>query len=144
MREVAEAASVRQDQLTALQDELSTLRQEVVTARDNESQAKTQIEALNQKYEDTFDDLRDHEYHLHAVICHGGSTGASGHYWVWIFDFEQRVWYNYNDRTVRVHKDNEKVLKDLSASDQPYYIAYVRRDNLELITDSKRINNSTI
>ncbi|TLS23968.1 hypothetical protein PpBr36_08265 [Pyricularia pennisetigena] len=107
----------------------------------DETDSEAEAEAKRKKYEDTFDDLRDHEYHLHAVICHGGSTGASGHYWVWIYDFEQRVWYNYNDRTVRVHRDNEKVLKDLSASDQPYYIAYVRRDNLDLVSIPRRADS---
>ncbi|KAL8289253.1 hypothetical protein RB597_001043 [Gaeumannomyces tritici] len=99
---------------------------------------EAEAEALRAKYDDSFDDLREHEYLIHAVICHGGSTGASGHYWVWIYDFEKQVWFNYNDRTVRVHADGEKVLKDLSASDQPYYIAYVRRDSLNLVSIPRR------
>ena len=99
---------------------------------------EAEAEALRAKYDDNFEDLREHEYLIHAVICHGGSTGASGHYWVWIYDFEKHVWFNYNDRTVRVHEDGEKVLADLSASDQPYYIAYVRRDSLDLVSIPRR------
>ncbi|KUI56397.1 Ubiquitin carboxyl-terminal hydrolase 2 [Cytospora mali] len=76
-----------------------------------------------------FSDMADVAYRLHAVICHGGGLGF-GHYWVWIYDFDENVWRSYNDERVEVHRDEEKVLKDLNSSGSPYYVAYVREDEI--------------
>lgn len=85
-----------------------------------------------------FSDMKQHRYRLHAVICHGGNLG-SGHYWVWIYDFEQRVWRRYNDTAVEVEPDSEKVLKELNNSSHPYYVAYVRESDVdELVTVPRR------
>ncbi|ROW02450.1 hypothetical protein VMCG_06123 [Cytospora schulzeri] len=76
-----------------------------------------------------FSDMKDVVYRLHAVICHGGGLGF-GHYWVWIYDFDENVWRSYNDERVEVHRDEEKVLNDLNSSGRPYYVAYVREDEI--------------
>lgn len=76
-----------------------------------------------------FSDMKDVTYRLHAVICHGGGLGF-GHYWVWIYDFDDNVWRSYNDERVEVHRDEEKVLSDLNSSGRPYYVAYVREDEI--------------
>lgn len=77
-----------------------------------------------------FTDMRNVVYRLHAVICHGGGLG-SGHYWVWIYDFEKNVWRSYNDERVEVHADKDKVLNDLNNGASPYYVAYVREDEVD-------------
>lgn len=76
-----------------------------------------------------FDDMKDVAYRLHAVICHGGGYG-SGHYWVWIYDFEKELWRKYNDEMVEVHTDKAKVLADLNGSGNPYYVAYIRDEEV--------------
>lgn len=87
-----------------------------------------------------FTDMHDVAYRLHAVICHGGGYG-SGHYWVWIYDFEKDLWRKYNDETVEVHTDNTKVLTDLNASGHPYYVAYVRADDVSrLVSVPQRLS----
>lgn len=86
-----------------------------------------------------FSEMNEMAYRLHAVICHGGGYG-SGHYWVWIYDFEKDLWRKYNDETVDVHLDNLKVLTDLNASGYPYYVAYVRADEVgRLVTVPQRL-----
>lgn len=77
-----------------------------------------------------FADMTDAAYRLHAVICHGGGLG-SGHYWVWIYDFEKNVWRSYNDERVEVYADKDKVLNDLNSGASPYYVAYVREDQVD-------------
>lgn len=77
-----------------------------------------------------FTDMRNVAYRLHAVICHGGGLG-SGHYWVWIYDFEKKMWRSYNDERVEVHADKDKVLNDLNNGASPYYVAYVREDEVD-------------
>lgn len=67
-------------------------------------------------------------YRLHAVICHRGHL-TSGHYWVWIHDFEANVWRWYNDADVKENKDTAEVLQTLSTSGEPYYLCYVRDED---------------
>lgn len=87
--------------------------------------------------EDHNDNSREHAYSLEAVICHRGVLNA-GHYWVWIHDFEADVWRCYNDASVRVEPDTEKVLKELS-SGEPYYLCYVRdKDKEDWVSVPKR------
>lgn len=69
-------------------------------------------------------------YRLHAVICHRGHL-MSGHYWVWIHDFEANVWRWYNDADVKENKDTAEVLRTLSTSGEPYYLCYVRDEDKE-------------
>lgn len=74
------------------------------------------------------DELKNIPYRLHAVICHRGQL-MSGHYWVWIHDFEDNVWRWYNDADVKENKDTEEVLRTLSTSGEPYFLCYVRDDD---------------
>lgn len=95
---------------------------------------------ITQELAEIFTDMHDIAYRLHAVICHGGGYG-SGHYWVWIYDFEKNLWRKYNDETIEVHADNRKVLMDLNASGYPYYVAYVRADDVSrLVSVPQRLS----
>jgi len=87
--------------------------------------------AFREELDGMFAEDHNEAYRLHAVICHAGSTGRSGHYWVWIFDFEKRVWRKYNDSSVTEEADADKVLAQLSAAGEPYYLAYVRADQIQ-------------
>ncbi|EOO01972.1 putative ubiquitin carboxyl-terminal hydrolase protein [Phaeoacremonium minimum UCRPA7] len=88
---------------------------------------------------DHFTDLTQHRYRLHAVICHGGNL-TSGHYWVFIYDFEENLWRRYNDEKVIVEEDSTKVLAELNSSSSPYYIAYVRESDVhELVSVPRRL-----
>jgi ubiquitin carboxyl-terminal hydrolase 25 len=87
-------------------------------------------QAYRSELEGLFEDMKDEEYCLHAVICHAGQTGRSGHYWVWIFDFEKNVWRKYNDSSVTEQPDKDEVMKELCTRGEPYYLAYVRREDV--------------
>ena len=85
-----------------------------------------------------FSSSSEHAYRLEAVICHRGLLHA-GHYWVWIHDFEKGVWRCYNDASVVVERDTEKVLRDLSNGGEPYYLCYVRdKDKEDWVSVPKR------
>ncbi|KAI3393155.1 hypothetical protein diail_4680 [Diaporthe ilicicola] len=89
-----------------------------------------------------FSDMTSIAYRLHAVICHGGGLG-SGHYWVWIYDFDKNVWRSYNDERVEVHADKDKVLNDLNNGASPYYVAYVREDQVDRLVKIPERNLAT-
>ena len=71
---------------------------------------------------------KNHPYRLQAVICHTGRL-TSGHYWVWIHDFEKSVWRKYNDEFVEENPETDAVLKQLNESGHPYYLCYVRDED---------------
>lgn len=89
-----------------------------------ESELRQRQEAL----EGSMSSQKQISYRLHAVICHRGHL-TSGHYWVWIHDFEANVWRWYNDADVKENKDTAEVLQTLSTSGEPYYLCYVRDED---------------
>jgi ubiquitin carboxyl-terminal hydrolase 25 len=87
--------------------------------------------------ENYYSKLKSNPYRLHAVICHRGQL-MSGHYWVWIYDFEQDVWRKYNDSNVEVKRSTDEVLNTLSTSGEPYFLCYVRDEDKEKYVDVPR------
>jgi ubiquitin carboxyl-terminal hydrolase 25 len=58
-----------------------------------------QMKELDLQIASIFEDCRDHPYRLHAVFMHRGSAGG-GHYWIYIYDFQNNIWRDYNDERV--------------------------------------------
>ena len=83
------------------------------------------------------------EYHLHAVICHLGTSSRAGHYWVWIRDFETGIWYKYNDTTV-TQANEAAVLAQLNNSGDAHFLAYVRKDKVKEIVDIRQRRNQSV
>ncbi|KAL1843591.1 hypothetical protein VTJ49DRAFT_874 [Mycothermus thermophilus] len=98
---------------------------------------KAEREALIAERDGFFDEFRSVPYRLHAVVCHAGSTARAGHYWVWIHDFERDVWRKYNDTTVTVHPA-EFVFEQLNTKGEPYYLAYVKADEVHNLVSVPR------
>ncbi|KAJ2992138.1 hypothetical protein NUW58_g2271 [Xylaria curta] len=85
-----------------------------------------EISDLKREEANAFSSMKQHKYCLHAMICHGGGMHA-GHYWVWVRDFKNQVWYKYNDSLVtKDSRDSQQVIDELNNSGDPYYVAYVR------------------
>lgn len=95
-----------------------------------EAEATWEKGQLLAEREQLFDGMEEYLYRLHAVVCHAGTTAAAGHYWVWIYDFEDDLWRKYNDTTVSVHPA-EEVFEQLNSRGEPYYVAYVRAENVK-------------
>lgn len=104
-------------------------------AADFATTAKSQEDVIRAELGHIFDNMNSHTYRLHAVICHGGERSTSGHYWVWIFDFEKSIWRKYNDTVVSENYDTEAVLGMLSSKGEPYYLAYVRSEDKDALVD---------
>ncbi|EFX00765.1 ubiquitin c-terminal hydrolase [Grosmannia clavigera kw1407] len=99
------------------------------------TRASAEAETLRSELDGVFAGLQEHEYRLHAVICHAGQTGKSGHYWVWVYDFARQLWRRYNDSVVTEEPDTEKVMRQLSTQGEPYYLAYVRAQDVDQMVD---------
>lgn len=90
------------------------------------SLADMMASSLRKERDELLATMETYKYCLHSVICHAGQSAKSGHYWVWIYDFEQNIWRKYNDRTVTESPDTQAVLQELSTRGEPYYVMYVR------------------
>jgi len=90
------------------------------------------IATLKQKLSEQFTNLTQYEYKLQTVFIHRGEAG-SGHYWIYVYDFENDTWREYNDEYVSVVKDRRRIFENQSGG-TPYYLAYVRsKDKKELV-----------
>jgi ubiquitin carboxyl-terminal hydrolase 25/28 len=98
---------------------------------------RTELREREEALERYYSGLKNNPYRLHAVICHRGQL-MSGHYWVWIYDFEQDVWRKYNDSSVEVKRSTAEVLAILSTSGEPYFLCYVRDEDKEKFVDVPR------
>ena len=98
---------------------------------------------LFQQIETNFTDMRKHPYCLHAAFFHRG-TDASGHYWVYIYDFKKEIWRRYNDGYVTEIKDTNEIFRAPSEADKgsysgppnPYVLIYVRSDIKDELVES--------
>ncbi|KAK7423213.1 ubiquitin-specific protease ubp2 [Neonectria magnoliae] len=95
---------------------------------------KEELRQREEALEKHYSGLKNIPYRLHAVICHRGHL-TSGHYWVWIHDFEQNVWRKYNDSNVEANPSTNEVLASLSTSGEPYFLCYVRDHDKDAYVD---------
>lgn len=102
--------------------------------------AREKIEKYSQAIDGLFSSYTKEKYWLHAVICHSGRLNA-GHYWIWIRDFKEGVWRNYNDERVESESDTSVVLKRLNEAGAPYFLCYVRDEDKETaVSVPKRVS----
>ncbi|KAL1875337.1 hypothetical protein VTK73DRAFT_10121 [Phialemonium thermophilum] len=120
------------------EDEIEMLP-DVLSPRELNERASIEKADLQKELETLFEGFKTYQYRLHSVICHAGQTAKSGHYWVWIYDFEQQVWRKYNDRRVTEERDSQVVLTELATKGEPYYLMYVRdQDKHDLVSVPRR------
>lgn len=86
------------------------------------------MEKLEKQIDSVFEHCKDHPYRLHAVFMHAGSH-SGGHYWIYIYDFQNDMWRKYNDETVTLESE-ETILKKVDQVRPPTStgIVYVRDD----------------
>lgn len=86
-------------------------------------------------------ETKDKKYLLHSVFIHRG-VNNSGHYWVYIRDFQQNVWRKYNDGYVDLVTDpslrevlhTTGLLSD-SRKNTPYLMTYVEATKVEELVE---------
>ncbi|CAI7568146.1 unnamed protein product [Penicillium glandicola] len=95
--------------------------------------AETDLQAVDQEIKDTqtmissqFADFNNLPYRLYAVFVHHGSV-SFGHYYIYIFDFDKKIWRKYNDEYVTEVQNVDEIFKNDSTSNPPtpYFLVYV-------------------
>ena len=89
---------------------------------------KIEMESIQSMVDSQFEDLKNLKYRLAAVFIHRGSSGA-GHYWVYIHDFANNIWRQYNDERVDEVTNLEDIFEAKTWNQgTPTYAVYVRDD----------------
>jgi ubiquitin carboxyl-terminal hydrolase 25/28 len=89
------------------------------------------IDTLKRKLAEQFTDMRQYEYKLQAVFIHRGTAGA-GHYWIYIYDFKNDIWREYNDERVEIVNNRKRIFDSQEQEGAtPYYLVYVRASDRE-------------
>lgn len=89
-------------------------------------QIEQEVQDLRGKLEHQFTDQKDIKYRLAAVFFHRGTFG-SGHYWIYIHDFQHDVWRLYNDEKVEEFNKLDELFKaNLWSHGTPTLACYVK------------------
>ncbi|KAF1929045.1 cysteine proteinase [Didymella exigua CBS 183.55] len=118
-------------------EELPANLHERATALKSElEEIKTSMSQLESEIDTVFREYRDHGYRLHAIFVHRGGTG-SGHYLIYIKDFQNNTWREYNDETVKPYAEEDifKIGPGALAAGSTG-IVFVREDHAERMTQA--------
>lgn len=97
---------------------------------------KTSMSQLESGIDTVFREYSDHGYRLHAIFVHRGGTG-SGHYLIYIKDFQNNTWREYNDETVKPYSEEDifKIGPGALAAGSTG-IVFVREDHVDSMTQA--------
>lgn len=74
--------------------------------------------------------MRQHAYHLHAILIHQGS-GEHGHYYAFLFDRKAHKWYRFNDYKVTEETEDkvfEESFGDPNSKTSAYGLIYINSE----------------
>jgi ubiquitin carboxyl-terminal hydrolase 25/28 len=96
---------------TILEQRAAAVRREVELIDKN-------IKDLESRINQQFTDLRKYGYRIHSVFIHRGSV-TFGHYWIYIYDFQKRLFRKYNDQYISEVVDESEVFRHSDTDQQP-------------------------
>ncbi|EUC39377.1 hypothetical protein COCCADRAFT_122 [Bipolaris zeicola 26-R-13] len=96
-----------------------------------------QMTTLESEINNVFRDCTSVPYRLHAVFVHRGDV-KGGHYWIYIYDFQNKEWRSYNDDRVEKVEDESAVLEKEEGKRPKVStgVVYVRADLAEQYTEA--------
>jgi ubiquitin carboxyl-terminal hydrolase 25/28 len=113
----------------ALSEQAAILKRELAQIDADMTRLEAEIDSM-------FKDSREHPYRLHAVFTHRGGT-KGGHYWIYIYDFQNAMWRKYNDDHVTPADESaifEREIAALPAASTG--VVYIREDMIDIITEA--------
>lgn len=113
----------------ALHNKAKLLRQELEEIRSTMANLEADIDTI-------FKDCKDHPYRLHAVFTHRGPPNG-GHYWIYIYDFQNNMWRKYNDARVDAVDEHEIFVQE-QTNPPPCStgVVYIREDLVDELTQA--------
>eukprot|EP01022_Parablepharisma_sp_SALTPOND_P001351 TRINITY_DN106156_c1_g1_i1.p1 TRINITY_DN106156_c1_g1~~TRINITY_DN106156_c1_g1_i1.p1 ORF type:complete len:938 (-),score=127.57 TRINITY_DN106156_c1_g1_i1:56-2869(-) len=104
-----------------------TIKQQLVSLE----KQKAELEDI---VEHSYDNLKEHEYVLQTILVHAGQAD-SGHYYCFIYDYEQEKWRKYNDTNVSEVKEEDVFKEALGQANpmaQAYFLVYVTKSEVNV------------
>jgi ubiquitin carboxyl-terminal hydrolase 25/28 len=100
-------------------------------------QIDAEMSQLEADIDGIFKNYHDQAYRLHAVFTHRGGT-KGGHYWIYIYDFQNDLWRKYNDDHVTIATEKEIFEQETAAGIPPAStgVVYIREDLINKITEA--------
>ncbi|RDW73824.1 hypothetical protein BP5796_07266 [Coleophoma crateriformis] len=138
---VEEALEATRDYLRGIQEDGDTdididlalpgaIEERVNEIKMERSRLQTKVSKYKQKLQEQFTNLRTHRYQLHTVFIHRGEA-SSGHYWIYIYDFDRDIWREYNDDHVSIVQDRNRIFDpEKGNGGTPYFLSYVKQPDL--------------
>lgn len=66
---------------------------------------------------------------LRYILTHVVGTASFGHYWIYIYDFKEKIWRKYNDEHVDRVDDLKQVFgQEGSNPATPYFLVFVKNE----------------
>ncbi|KAK2737240.1 ubiquitin-specific protease ubp2 [Myotisia sp. PD_48] len=123
MKDNAETIDEAIDIDDSVVDTLSKLEK---ISKDEIARLEIRIQELEHLMDAQFSDLQTLPYHLYAVFMHHGSV-EFGHYYIYIFDFDQKIWRKYNDTEVTEVRTTAEIFGPQSMKNPPtpYFLVYL-------------------
>jgi ubiquitin carboxyl-terminal hydrolase 25/28 len=113
----------------ALSEKAAMLKREL-------AQIDKDMTCLEAEIDSVFKDSREHPYRLHAVFTHRGGT-KGGHYWIYIYDFQNAMWRKYNDDHVTPADESAIFEREIAAIPAASTgVVYIREDMIDIITEA--------
>ena len=140
---LVEKASLRehsgQDSLPTPPPELAdALHNKAAHLQNDIDNLNDRISTLEAQVHTVFKDCHDRPYRLHAVFTHRGASTKGGHYWIYIYDFQNGIWRSYNDD--KVEPVDEKDIFEREANQTwpktSTGVVYIRADMVDSITQA--------
>ncbi len=96
------------------------------------------MSSLDSEIDTVFKDCHDRPYRLHAIFTHRGASTKGGHYWIYIYDFQNGIWRSYNDD--KVEPVDEREIFEREANQMwpktSTGVVYIRADMVDEITQA--------
>ncbi|KAE8147194.1 hypothetical protein BDV25DRAFT_160868 [Aspergillus avenaceus] len=126
LKSLNEDPETAQDAVTVKPELIPELDRFSQMAREELDGIENEIKDIQSRISSQFADYRHLAYRLYAVFVHHGSV-EFGHYYIYIFDFNRKVWRKYNDNYVTEVQDIEEIFtsQDRQNPPTPYFLVYV-------------------
>lgn len=91
---------------------------------------EAQLKVYKEMVIHSYDLMKKNEYYLHSILIHAGQAD-SGHYYSFIFDFDQQKWRKYND--IQITEETEEnvfqsAIGDPTSAASAYGLIYVSKE----------------
>ncbi|KAF2278384.1 cysteine proteinase [Westerdykella ornata] len=121
------------DSIPAFPDLPNQLRDRAREISEETIRVQEDLKHIDDQISSIFQNCKDYPYRLHAVFMHRG-TAKFGHYWIYIWDAQNKVWRRYNDEYVEEVAPSEIYQAQGAATSTS--VVYVKADRIEELTEA--------